>query len=278
MEIRESMLKIIQTHYDSPSYLKRGPRKIILHNWSHISDRISRIDWVLKELGEKKIAQKSIYAGLEYLITTRLDDDDALNRKFVKVLQDEARNSIFNKAQDGGKGGRLRYFSYPSGYYMNLDKHHIMKKKVRMIAIGLSLVARLEYYPISVYLGDHTKIPLYLRHPEHLPELCQYYKACGDIGFDPEKTRRRLRVIVSNEPMWIRTIHDHNLQHNIQNIPTSIGMKTTSEDNLKFLSQFFELKLKPLNPKPNNILQMTKLRATRKPKLSKPRVKYLGTK
>jgi len=265
-EIRTSMLNIIQTHYDSSSYSERGPRNIILHNWCHLNDQIGKVDWVLKELGENN-------SGLEYLITTRLDDDDALNRKFVKVLQKQVRDTVFIKPSD-----KLCYFSYPSGYYMNLDKHHIMKKKVHMIAIGLSLVTRLKFYPISVYLGDHTKIPFYIRHPENLPDLYHFYKTSDDIHLKPEKTRQRLKVIAHKEPMWIRTIHNHNLQHNIKKIPNSIGMKSSSEENLKFLSNFFDLKLIPLKhitnfsfSAPNHLPNKHK-----KIKLSKPRIKYLG--
>jgi len=258
------MLAIIQTHYDSDKYPKYGPRKIYLHTWSYITDRISAIDWVLKTIGHNdKI--------IPYLITTRLDDDDALNRKFVKILQHE-----FQKQHEKNNSFRLRYYSYNTGYYMNIDRHHIMKKKVNMIAIGLSLMARLEYYPVSVYLGDHTKIPLYLRHPEYRPDLNRFYKACHDLPVNPEQVRRRLKVIPTTEPMWIRTIHNYNLQHNIQQIPVSIGMKSSSQENLTFLGKYFNLRLKPLSQEIQKSTLSNKHKQSKPKKLSKPRIKYLG--
>ena len=267
LESKIHMEKIIQSHYDSETYLKMGPRKIWLHPWNYSTNRLHKIDWILEYFGNWNRVDGP---EKEYLITTRLDDDDAINQNMVAKIRAFYLQEL-EKA--GERGFHLRYISYLNGIYFNIDNHHIMKKKVRMIAIGLTLISRINTYPITVYLGSHTKIPLHLRHPEFLPEFNKYYKANKHFP-GSDSARKRLKVISTNEPMWIRTIHNHNLQHNIHRIPKGIGEKSTSEQNLTFLKQYFGLNLIPLSSK-ENIRIRAKTQTKREKKLSKPRIVYL---
>ncbi len=95
----------------------------------------------------------------QFLITTRIDDDDALYNGAIQDIQ-----TCFNKDV------KIKIFGYQNGctYHTDLDKYYSFDKKYKigMLAIGLSLIVNLKYFrdnPLLVYGRNHTKIKNKLR-------------------------------------------------------------------------------------------------------------------
>jgi hypothetical protein len=51
----------------------------------------------------------------EYLITTKIDNDDALHKDFIKTIQEN-----FNKQ-------KFEFISFPYGYVFHIDKIYLLK-------------------------------------------------------------------------------------------------------------------------------------------------------
>lgn len=223
------LIDLINSFYRSSDYNKYGPRKIILHMWDWDNNKLERIDWILDYFDKATIPK--------YLITTRLDDDDALSKIFVKQIQSHLTNrkEIISD---------FLYLSYCLGYYYYSNSHSLKVTKSPMIALGLSLITHIKKWPMCVYLGNHTRIPTYLRNPQnhkYFSELCIKNKqplTKSDMG------KTRLKVIKNGvKPMWVRTIHGYNLQRNLKKLYEN--QKTREADNRikSILSDLFNVNL-----------------------------------
>lgn len=112
-----------------------------------------------------------------YLITARVDNDDALHRDFIKnvaLLKDKGKDSI-------------HFFSFGNGlqYYVNSN-----------LAIKLQYVK--NHFLVSVsnhYDKDHVRNILEFLHP-----------SIADYGVP-------FTCIKTTEPMWVEVVHQHNVNN-----------------------------------------------------------------
>lgn len=193
--------EIASKHEKSETYAKKGPRQFIFHKWNWDIDKLENIDWLLKYFEKKP----------KFLITTRLDDDDALSKNFIKTIQ-----SNLTSKEPTDKINSFRYLSYSNGYHYYTAGNKLKIARNPMIALGLSLITRVDKYPMSVYLGNHTQIPKYLKQPEKHKKMLQLYRKNSDLPVTFQQVKTRLRIIRDTEPMWVRTIHGFNIQPTLQ--------------------------------------------------------------
>jgi len=196
-EYREQLYAIFNDFYESPLYEKRGPRKIWLHTWDWSIHNLANIDWIMEHFSEQQP---------KYLITTRLDDDDSLAVNFTKMIRSNLEKSKINS---------FKYISYTVGYYYYSQKNTLRIQRVPLIAIGLTLITDISKYPMCVYLGNHTKIPSYLKTPNRHAKMNALYLENNDLPVTQRQYLSRIELIRGGNPMWIRNVHDYNLQKNI---------------------------------------------------------------
>lgn len=217
------LINLIKEFYRSADYNKLGPRQIILHMWDWDKDKLEQIDWILNYFDSQSIPK--------YLITTRLDDDDALAKTLVKQIQSNLSNK-HEKITD------FLYLSYCYGYYYYSNSHNLKAIKKPLIALGLSLITHIKKWPMCVYLGSHTKIPIYLQTCEknkYFNELCIKNKQQFDM------TSTRLKIIKTNNasPCWVRTIHGYNLQENLKKLFEDQKTNRTNKTQKSLLFNLF---------------------------------------
>lgn len=222
--------KAIAKFYSSSLYATRGPRQIFVHRWTY-SSTLAHIDWL----------QKLIPLNRKYFITTRLDDDDSISRDFTNQVAEVLRSSTI-------KGFKL--ISFSNGYYWYNQPtltYGIFKATNRpWIAIGLSLITEREKYPMTVYFGNHTKLTHYIRSWKNHTMLKQLIEAAKE-EYDAKGAAEKYEVIRKNLPVYIRSVHDHNLQKNEKNeylnktVSESGALKRASIHNLNILNQYFTI-------------------------------------
>jgi len=112
-----------------------------------------------------------INQNTKLLLTTRLDDDDALHRIFTHHVRRFAKNKYNNKI-----------ISYPNGFQYHTNNKLFHKRNYPRIALGLTLVQKInnKKFINGVYSKEHTKWHKYTK--------CIY----------PKKI------------MWVRTMHEQN--------------------------------------------------------------------
>lgn len=207
IKYHEELNDLINNHYESKDYEKKGPRRIWLHTWNWDSNKLENIDWILGYL-----QTLNDYHCPKYLITTRLDDDDCLNIKFIKKCQEDLLASV-NSNNESQRS--FKYISYSTGYQHYVSKGILKASHSPMIALGLSLICNVENYPICVYLGNHTRIPYYLQDPSKHKKLFELYQKNNDWPVKIKQFKDRLSVN-RNEIMYMRTVHGFNLQNNLK--------------------------------------------------------------
>jgi hypothetical protein len=208
----EILNNLILRHKSSEKYPTHGPREIWLNKWDWQIDgqpvstghKLGRIDWILeyfKGLG---------MAVPKYMITTRLDDDDCLVDTYISLAQADLKKTPING---------FRYISFSVGYQHYINKKFLRKYKLPMIALGLTLITDINKYPMCVYLGCHTHIHGYLRDPKKHPDLYKMYLKNKEYPSSTILQRKqindRLRIVRNGGPVWVRNVHDFNLQKNI---------------------------------------------------------------
>lgn len=192
---------LIAKFYNSDDYRTHGPRQIFVHQWNYkytMSDPL----WIHNQVLPIKT---------KYLITTRFDDDDSLCNKFTQSVADELKSRPV-------RGFRL--ISYQQGYYWYPHPHMeygLYKPSTRpYIAIGLSLIVDYDKYPLTIYFGNHTRLTHYLKNPDEHKLIKKLYTLNNDFVDDNNFTDRVHLIKISN-PIYIRTVHDHNLQKTEKN-------------------------------------------------------------
>lgn len=227
--------ELITRHKNSSEYQTRGPREIWLHTWDwevSTGTKLGQIDWILEYLEKDNPSFKRP----RYLITTRLDDDDCLAFNFVLKMK--------KRIQDQPHVKGFRYYSFSTGCHHYTKFNALKRSDTPMIALGLTLVAEIKKYPICVYLGSHTKIALYIRNPKRHPVFYQLYRRNNEYPENSLLVKRqvqdRLKVLKTMNPVWIRNIHDFNLQ---KNIGRRYNTKQNLSKNQKILKDHFNVEI-----------------------------------
>ncbi len=89
-----------------------------------------------------------IKKSTKFIITTRLDDDDALAPNFTRIISKYINNRNINKI-----------ISFPRGYYLDTRSKHYFLNFYKLIALGLTLIQKKNNYkkfPHGAYSGKHT--------------------------------------------------------------------------------------------------------------------------
>jgi hypothetical protein len=211
---------LIAKFYNSDDYKTHGPRQIFVHKWNYqytMSDPL----WINNQV---------LPIITKYLITTRFDDDDSLSNQFIQLIADELSTPI----------NGFRLISYQHGYYWyphpNLE-YGLYKPSIRpFIAIGLSMIVEYSKYPITIYFGNHTKLAYFIKNPEDHKLIKKLYTINNDY-VDDNNYPDRVNLVKISSPIYIRTVHDYNLQKNERskylNITTT---KLTHTDNSAMLT------------------------------------------
>lgn len=213
MKYRSILENLFIEFKESRAYNSRGPRNFWLHPWNWNTDRLGDLNWMLPYLYVKGVEGESLSYRLEakYLATTRLDDDDCLNKNFVEMVAERIRKP----PKDLGQISGFRYLSFCQGYQYQVGSKILKRTRIPLIALGLTLVAEVNKYPISVYLGSHTQIEKYIRKPELHARMLELYKTNRDLPVSHKQVLGRLMFIRSGNPTYVRTVHGFNLQKNI---------------------------------------------------------------
>lgn len=205
---------LINKHKKSLHYANKGPREIWLHTWNWEEStgiKLGKVDWILSYF-DSEIVKKT-----KYMITTRLDDDDCLVNNFIDLVNKQLNKKPYIKG--------FRYISFSVGYQHYVKRQALRLHKLPMIALGLTLITELNKYPMCVYLGCHTHIIGYIKDPTKHKQMLELYERNKDYSKNPNVLRNqlqeRLTVIRTGGPIWVRNVHDFNLQKNIgRNVTT----------------------------------------------------------
>lgn len=207
-EIKLKLEKLILDFKQSALYQTRGPRNIWLHIWDWDTQNLGKIDWILPYFQAINYDSQSVDNAIIYLITTRLDDDDSLHEKFTQLI----KSQLYNRKRPIKD---FRYISFCNGYYYYSNPSALKRSRIPMIALGLTLITKIERYPLCVYMGNHTKIPIYVKKPETHKLMHSYAKKNKDMNITKQKIMERILVIRGGDAMYLRHVHDFNLQKNI---------------------------------------------------------------
>ncbi len=137
---------ILMISNDLPDKFKLRLRNITKqYDFIHIVP-VDEIQWQLGDFLKSYCPEDT-----EYIVTTRMDDDDALNCNFTELV-----------ASYVGKDNYNDYFiSFPYGFYLNMDRKkrriNYFPNKNRLIACGLT---RIRKYDLSgtAYCGAHKQL------------------------------------------------------------------------------------------------------------------------
>ena len=208
------LYKHIAKFYTSNLYATRGPRQIFVHRWLY-NTTLANISWI----------NALIPLKCKYLVTTRLDDDDCISRDFTNHIADTIRLTQI-------KGFKL--ISYSNGFYWY--KHHDLEYGIfkpinkPFIAIGLSFIVEREKYPMTVYFGSHTRLLHHIKNWKEHSMLRKFIEASNDSM----ESYTKYEIIRKKSPVYIRSVHDFNLQKSEKN---EYSDKTIS-DNSSFVHNF----------------------------------------
>lgn len=126
----------------------------------------------------KSILLNNLPAGVEYLITTRLDNDDAISKDFIQIIQNNfhEQNSEFINLAYGyvWKDSKLYSFKYPNNPF-------------------ISLIERINKFTVD----------------EFKTVLCKEHTQLSSIGQIKQ---------IKTQPAWLQVVHERNVSNRIRGI------------------------------------------------------------
>ena len=227
----DQLNQLINKHKNSLIYNTKGPREIWLHTWDWKEStgiKLGKVDWILPYFD-------NIVKTPKYMITTRLDDDDCLVYNFTDLVNKQLNKKPYVNG--------FRYISFAVGYQHYVKQQALRLHKLPMIALGLTLITEINKYPMCVYLGCHTHILGYIKDPSKHVQMLELYQRNKEYSKNPAIIRKqfqdRLSVIRTGLPVWIRNVHDFNLQ---KNIGRNINSNQDTNKNKLILKDKFNVK------------------------------------
>jgi hypothetical protein len=88
-------------------------------------------------------------SNTDNVITTRLDDDDAMHPNTIDVIQ-----QYYNSPRQN----IIDFITFPYGVKMNPSNKILTSLFQPFIAIGLTMITNIKYFPLSIYAFNHRKI------------------------------------------------------------------------------------------------------------------------
>lgn len=193
-----------------------------------IIERLECLDVTLTfENNANKYIKSKDVSMYDYLITTRLDDDDMLYKNAVKDIQ--TFSNIKFRVVGFQNGCTLEYkknrpFIFSSNY-----------ANKGMIALGMSLIQNLNLYPkveYTIYSGDHTKFKNVI-----IDKICDSYMLDKNDSYF--ETEIFWKCIKKDYPLFIYTRHKKSDSYRKAKIKKLHF--TTIAFNYNFLKDMFEL-------------------------------------
>ena len=164
--------------------------------WKPETYKLSRIDW---------LADAGIDTNVNHMITTRLDDDDALHADFTKLIQEYYK-------QKGHKVNYLQFITFPTGLIW-MAKRGMNPFKMPFIALGMTLNVNVKNVPVNVYGFNHAHLKnsykLRLKNPPYIYKWLSS-KLKRTITYRNFQLKNAMLSIQTKIPMYIYSIHGEN--------------------------------------------------------------------
>lgn len=192
--------------------------------WDPILYEFANINWI------KKLYLEPNNISAKYLITTRLDDDDALYPYFTETIQSYINKCISNKWVIN-----YRFITLPTGLVWmggNGNKYgNLYTYQSNFIAIGLTLIVDINQYPMHIYAFNHSKINMvYLsRDRNYLNTRINNLTERKDNN-KLYKNIKKFKLLKTTNYSFIYIIHDHN-DSNFRKL-TSYFIKNTYQNRI----------------------------------------------
>lgn len=152
--------------------------------------KIKVVEWnVNNQLGNAKW----LHPNTTEIITTRLDDDDAMHPNMISDIQ-----NYYNNPK--GRNGKVCFITFPYGIRIEPYKKQLEIQNNPFIAIGLSMITDVTKFPFNIYKFNHRKI---IRNGRI------------DFPYIVAITRERISnigymVLRPKIAMWLWTVHQNN--------------------------------------------------------------------
>jgi len=165
--------------------------------WKPDHYKLWKIDW-LKDAG--------INIDVNHIITTRLDDDDALHKSFTQTVQRYYKTG-------GYLVKSLMFITFPSGLIWNRIGMMMNPFSMNFIALGMTLIAATREYPINVYGFNHAKLKnSYRARFKNPPYIYKWLtnKLGRTVTYRHFHVREIMASLPTRFPMYIYALHGHN--------------------------------------------------------------------
>lgn len=144
----------------------------------------------------------------DYVLTIRLDDDDALSKNFINRL---LNYSIKNETD-------FLVLSHINGIYWSYNKYfkdgYMNKKTYPFCSMGLGLLINRKKFPLTVYFHDHSTLLLSLNTFTKNNKNNKIYNLLLNKNVNIELinqiTQKKKYILIKNEYSFIRTFHNNN--------------------------------------------------------------------
>jgi hypothetical protein len=132
-------------------------------------------------------------SNTDNIITTRLDDDDAMHPNTIDVIQ-----QYYNSPRQN----IIDFITFPYGVKMNPYNKILTHKFDPFMSCGLTMITNIKYFPLSIYAFNHRKIVKNNKIDySHIMRNVSNRNLIGKIGY------------IFLQPkilMWIYCIHSQN--------------------------------------------------------------------
>lgn len=153
---------------------------------------------------------ETLYDPTRALITTRLDDDDALAYNFTLFLQNDIKNQTLNNSMP------FKFISYPNGIIGHFKNGlQIYPFYNPWIAIGLSMVSSV---PLTIYNFNHRKIKDTLQQMKKNDKFLFISNKAMEIFRELDltnlQTNKMMLLFRPSEQVIFQGIHSHHMSEN----------------------------------------------------------------
>lgn len=164
--------------------------------WKPDQYKLSHFDW---------LKDADIDVDCNHMITTRLDDDDALHQDFTNLIQ-----KYYKKT--GHKIKYLQFLTFPNGLIW-MNKKGMNPFKMDFIALGLTLIVYTKTAPVNVYGFNHAHLKksfkLRLKNPPYVYKWLTN-KLGRTFTYRHFHLKNAMVSIPTKVPMYIYCIHGEN--------------------------------------------------------------------
>ncbi len=173
----------------------------------------------------RRYAARSLKPDTEYLITSRIDNDDAIHRDFVGTVQGHLREEAPMRR---GSLARTIHKWLPDGTRVGDGRFkRVLRRLVPnqgRIAINFTLGFSFEGKRLGLFINERNSFISLLERTDLvggiLTTWATEHKKIGQIA--------RVREIAS-KPMWVRVIHDENLRNEFEGEEVPIDRLTAAD-------------------------------------------------